>query len=252
MLATDVGNAESDYDSDVNSLFDEPLGSSSSLTRPDEQRPGRPIPGLYFTPTVLLPPDLMHLIMQKCIDTYFRDGDVNQVMLFERAGQDGENSIPLNSTLPAFLIDLLTTLSTTLEPHLPANVHSLLFPSASASKYARQVIINHYLPGEGISPHVDLLDRFADGIIGVSMGSGCTMRFRKETEWEVYLPSGSVYVMTEEARYEWTHEIEKHAEDWVLDEGGREGGKWIPRSVRVSVTFRWLLPGADVVGPGNA
>ena len=27
-------------------------------------------------------------------------------------------------------------------------------------------------------------------------------------------------------------------------------GRWIGRDVRLSVTFRWLLPGADIVGDG--
>ncbi|THH29383.1 hypothetical protein EUX98_g4796 [Antrodiella citrinella] len=223
--------------------------------------------------------------MQKCIATYFQANNVNQVMLFERADRLGHaqslEPTGLNSTLPSFLTDLLSTLSTSLRPVLPSKTHALLFPSPSGTAFARQVIINHYLPGEGITPHVDLLDRFGDGIIGVSMGSGCVMRFRKveydddldldddhhgdaqkQKEWDVYLPSGSVYVMTEEARYEWTHEIEKRMEDWVeagLDpddtssEGGSAGvGKRIPRSVRVSITFRWLLPGADVVGTSDA
>ena len=170
-------------------------------------------------------------------------------------------------------MDLLSILSVALKPILPAKTHALLFPAPSASTHARQVIINHYLPGEGITPHVDLLDRFGDGIIGVSMGSGCVMRFEKvryddglddedvdgaQRQWDVYLPSGSVYVMTEEARYEWTHGIEKRKEDWVESGTGCAAltgteleagtGRQIPRSVRVSITFRWLLPGADVVG----
>lgn len=173
-----------------------------------------------------------------------------------------------NSKLPTFLTELLITLSSILRPCLPVSIHSLLFPSQSASPKARQVIINHYLPGEGITPHVDLLDRFGDGIIGVSLGGSCVMRFRKVDSKEVglrsgyhqsdepdsdevenvYLPAGSVYVMSGDARYGWTHGIERRRADRVQDDPDDGEGRWIKRSVRVSITFRWLLPGADIVG----
>lgn len=173
------------------------------------------------------------------------------------------------SKLPAFLTELLITLSSLLRPILPEMIHTLLFPPPSTPPKARQVIINHYLPGEGITPHVDLLDRFGDGIIGVSLGSGCVMRFRKlnpeeigvrsgyyqneehandnETQ-SVYLPPGSIYVMSGESRYSWTHGIERRTADLVQGGLGDEHDNWIARSVRVSITFRWLLPGADIVG----
>jgi alkylated DNA repair dioxygenase AlkB len=136
---------------------------------------------------------------------------------------------------------------------------------------ARQAIINLYRPGEGISPHVDLLRRFGDGIVGVSLGDGgVAMRFARAeaeardtagdasadagedgNEYEVWLPSGSVLVLTEEARYEWTHGIAPRSRDKVevVAAGeGDDGWMWQERGVRVSVTFRWLLPGADIVG----
>jgi len=187
-----------------------------------------------------------------------------------------------SSKLPPFLTSLLKELSTLLFPILPPDIHTLLFPSPSPSMKpkARQVIINTYLPGEGITPHIDLLDRYDDGIIGVSLGSGCVMQFEHvgkdlaqsrsgyhpngdpetngdKEDYGVYLPPGSVYVMTKESRYEWTHGIERVMEDFVLggeDEGPhKDGGRWIDRNFRVSITFRWLLDGADVVGgPSNS
>lgn len=51
-------------------------------------------------------------------------------------------------------------------------------PAVIRGSGARQVILNQYLPGEGISPHVDLLGRYRDGISGISLGSGCVMRFK--------------------------------------------------------------------------
>ena len=138
--------------------------------------------------------------------------------------------------------------------YLPQQTHKLLFPPPGTPAKARQVIINMYRPGEGITPHVDLLDRFGDGIIGVSLGSGCVMNFAKVKKDEVYshhhandsadeeggavfLPHGSVYIMSEEARYSWTHGIDARTEDWVQDRDC-EGGHWVMRSIRVSITFR--------------
>lgn len=92
-----------DEDSDVDSLFDEPVEDSptdildgiesftSSYTEPPPpidmvpaSRLGPPIPGLYFDPSILLPDELAETLLQKCIATYFQDDNVNQVMLFER------------------------------------------------------------------------------------------------------------------------------------------------------------------------
>eukprot|EP00041_Stephanoeca_diplocostata_P020485 m.460184 g.460184 ORF g.460184 m.460184 type:complete len:372 (+) comp21590_c0_seq3:245-1360(+) len=42
-----------------------------------------------------------------------------------------------------------------------------------------QYIINEYWPGDGIKAHVDLLERFADGIAGISLGGPAVMTFRR-------------------------------------------------------------------------
>lgn len=55
----------------------------------------------------------------------------------------------------------------------------------------------------------------------------------------VYLPPRSVYVLSGEARWGWAHGIAERLEDVVDDGGG--GVRTLPRSLRVSVTFRWLL-----------
>ena len=140
--------------------------------------------------------------------------------------------------IPTFLTDLLAVLSKNLQPLLPRETHELLFPTSNSPPKARQVIINFYNPGEGIMPHVDLLDRFGDGIIGISLGSGCIMQFSRvpkdvavddadeakdeEDKWDVFLPHGSVYVMSEEARYGWTHGIDGRKEDWVEERIGAD------------------------------
>ena len=212
--------------------------------------------------------------MWTCIRTFFNEGTGNQVMLFERAPSSdskGTSSSPCTK-LPSFLSDLLSTLDTLVRPRLPPEVHDVLFSPTPASHKgpprARQAILNLYWPGEGITPHVDLLDRYGDGIMGVSLGSGCTMQFAKVPTDEptsapsdaplssphvsdgcaLYLPKGSVVIMTEEARYGWTHGIEKRFDDWVEESPGSPQNVLLERDLRLSITFRWLLPGADVVG----
>jgi len=250
------------------------------------QRTAPPIPGLFFDPALLLPEDLAEDVMWTCIRTYFQHSGADQVMLFERTPPDplslpSEEASPVSagSGLPPILLTLLATLASLLEPLLPASTHALLFPPpSSAPTLARQAILNLYWPGDGITPHVDLLDRYGDGIIGVSFGSGCVMRFDKlrgaelaedvgaavdvyepgkgsaegRDRWDLYLPARSVVVMSADARYRWTHGIEKRMDDLVDDPPeSLDTGRCcqsLPRGVRLSVTFRWLLPGADVVG----
>ncbi|KIK40094.1 hypothetical protein CY34DRAFT_24974 [Suillus luteus UH-Slu-Lm8-n1] len=240
-------------DSEADSLFDEPQIA---------MRTAPPIPGL-FVPPIRLPLELANDIVQQCMSLYFDGRDINQIMLFGRtASEHGEN---MGSGLPTFLTTLLHWLAELLRDHLPGKVHEMLFPPKGAPQRARQAILNLYHPGEGISPHVDLLKRFDDGIIGVSFGSGCVMSFERvkcqeeelfgeagpldRNHWDLYLEERSVLVLSEDARYDWTHGIDGRLQDFVgggID--GRGEPDWIERGTRLSITFRWLLPGADIVG----
>ena len=222
---------------------------------PIAQRPKPSISGLFFDPSVLIPEELATSLTEHT-NRYFSNsigsGRVNQVMFFGRATKNG-------SGLPHFLDELILTLSLLLERHLPPQAHMLLFPpmTGSSPRASRQAILNHYTAGEGISPHVDLLTRFADGIVAVSLGSGTVMTFRRVVDGsstgepeegdrcDVYLPERSVLVLTGDARFKWTHGIEGRLADCVVGDGEPS---WIKRGTRVSITLRWLLPGADVVG----
>ena len=206
-----------------------------------------PITGLYFNPHILIPDELADSLYKETMSTYFNErNNINQIMLFER-GSAGFSS----SGLPKYLQSLLETLAELLEPNLPAEVFKLLFPSEFTK--ARQAIINLYRPGEGISPHIDLLQRFDDGIIGVSLQSGCVMKFAKKESGQthsLYLPPRSIIVLTGEARYIWTHGIDGVEYDFVKMPDKTEVCR-LDRQMRLSITFRWLLPGADVVGEEN-
>lgn len=217
------------------------------------------IPGLHFDPNILLDQSYADELARSVLP-YFRGGS-NQVMLFGcAASRDSE----LPGGLPTFISELITHLSNLLRDQLPPSTYQLLFPLPSEHIYpARQVILNLYRPGEGITPHVDLLQRFGDGILGVSLLSGTVMTFTREsssydlrndddespeaTTHQIYLPARSIIVFEKEARYQWKHGIPARKQDFV-ESDGTLGNVWRDRNMRVSITIRWLLPGADVVG----
>lgn len=91
-----------------------------------------------------------------------------------------------------------------------------------------QVIVNEYLPGQGIYPHVDSVESFQDGIVSLSLGSAVIMDLINATETkEVWLKPRSVIAFHEEARYKWKHGI-----------GAKKKDNGIARGRRVSLTFR--------------
>jgi hypothetical protein len=225
-LEVDTSAGEADLNLDLNS------GGSTPNSLFDEADELPPIPGLYL-PSCRIPAELEAEIFNFCSLTYFNKPGADQVMLF-------------GNMIPSPLRNLLDTVSALLgdSSEIPEDIHNILFRPLPG--HARQAIINMYCPGQGISPHVDLVGRYGDGIFGVSMGSGCAMAFKHVAneegvnapdEHEVYLPRRSIVALTGEARYDWTHGIPSREVD---------GDQ--PRQKRISVTFRWLLPNADVVG----
>jgi len=76
----------------------------------------------------------------------------------------------------------------------------------------------------------------ADPIVGVTLGSACVMEFARAghaTE-AVLLEPGSALAFSGDARHEWQHAIPaRTADDWH--------GQHLPRSRRVSLTFRKML-----------
>ncbi|KAH7926790.1 hypothetical protein BV22DRAFT_1032534 [Leucogyrophana mollusca] len=257
-----VAIGDSDTDS-VDSLFDESPHRQLHVFTRVAGRAAPPIPGL-FVPDIRISAELANEVTQKCMEMYF-DGrhGINQVMLFGRSTSEVEGDATLGAGLPPFLVSLLHKLRDLLQPALPQQIHALLFPGKSAPSRARQAILNLYNPGEGISPHVDLLKRFDDGILGISFGSGCVMSFEKvrsegksgsgsehgdSARWDLYLPERSILVLSGEARYQWTHGIEGTLKDVVKSETKDGDHDTIRRGTRLSITYRWLLPGADIVG----
>lgn len=98
-----------------------------------------------------------------------------------------------------------------------------------------QAIVNEYLPGQGISAHVDCVPCFDDMIASLSLGSGAIMQFTNGNEkQELYLKPCSLIVLSGEARYKWTHAIPSRKSD-VVD------GFKLERGRRISLTFRNVI-----------
>jgi alkylated DNA repair dioxygenase AlkB len=100
-----------------------------------------------------------------------------------------------------------------------------------------QVIINEYVPGEGIKPHKDRA-YYQNQICGVNLGSNCIMRFIRGANLEVIdveVPRRSLYVMQDDARKKWKHGIPPRKKD-VVD------GQVQHRERRVSITYRKVKP----------
>lgn len=219
----------SDSDSDLEE--DELLVAQTSLP---------PIPGLLLFRS-LIPTSLQGPLALSAASLFTNNTD--QVMLFES---------PATPSLPAFLDPLLAALPSLLSA-LPRPLHDLLF----ASLAPRQVIVNLYPPGEGITSHVDLPNRYADGIVGVSLLGSAVMEFSRvgpgpdssvpPERHAVLLRPGDCYVFYGEARYGWTHGIPARKEDAYVERVGGEVTT-LCRRTRISVTLRRMKEGADVVG----
>lgn len=87
-----------------------------------------------------------------------------------------------------------------------------------------QAIIWRFPPKAGIDWHVDNR-AFGPVVCGVSLGSPAVMHLEKSgTKVQQYLEVGSLYVLRDEARYEWKHKV-----DGIKGE-------------RFSITFRSMEP----------
>lgn len=95
-----------------------------------------------------------------------------------------------------------------------------------------QVIVNEYLPGQGIAGHVDCIPCFDDKIVSISLISQCVMQFSAPGEQHsLLLEPRSLLMLSGESRYGWKHGIKAVKNDRWMDQV-------LPRGRRVSVTFR--------------
>ena len=91
----------------------------------------------------------------------------------------------------------------------PARARAAEFGGIAPEDFAH-VLLARYDPGAGIGWHRDR-PQFED-VVGISLGSGATMRFRQRTadgfrRAKVHLEPGSAYLLSGEVRREWEHSI---------------------------------------------
>src|SRR5690606_9977836 len=94
-----------------------------------------------------------------------------------------------------------------------------------------QCIVNRYLPGQGISAHIDK-ETFGPVIACFTLGSGTDITFSRTLDGnkvtiDKHVEPCSLYIMTGESRYNWKHEIKSRLYD-----------NDVKRNTRISVTFR--------------
>ena len=122
-------------------------------------------------------------------------------------------------------------------PGWAAQLAARLVDDTPVEREPDQLIINEYLPGQGISAHVDCVPCFGDVVLSISLGSSCVMTFTDPTTGTgvpVLLEPGTLVVMSGDARYRWRHSIAARKAD-VVD------GRRIERGRRVSLTFRTVV-----------
>jgi alkylated DNA repair dioxygenase AlkB len=125
-------------------------------------------------------------------------------------------------------------------PAMPEWARPVVDRLAAEGRMARpdQLIVNEYLPGQGISAHVDCVPCFGPVVASVSLGSACQMDFIHPgtgLRIPVSLPPRGLCLMTGDARYTWRHAIAARRSD-----PGPHGR--VPRARRVSLTLRTVLP----------
>jgi alkylated DNA repair dioxygenase AlkB len=113
-----------------------------------------------------------------------------------------------------------------------------LFLEGVSDRPFDQMLINEYLPGQGIALHRDY-SPFDRTVVSISLLSACVMDFRElntERHESLLLEQRSLLILTDEARYGWQHGIARRKNDhWQ--------GLRIPRHRRLSITYRLTKPG---------
>ena len=120
-------------------------------------------------------------------------------------------------------------------PQWLSGLQERLFMDEIFKKKPDQAIINEYLPGQGISAHIDCVPCFDDVIASLSLGSDAIMRLSSaQQKHDILLEKRSLIVLSSEARYKWQHAIPARKSD-IVD------GVKLERQRRVSVTFRKVI-----------
>ncbi|HLO98444.1 MAG TPA: alpha-ketoglutarate-dependent dioxygenase AlkB [Fimbriimonas sp.] len=126
----------------------------------------------------------------------------------------------------------------TLVPDLFKALALRLYERGLTTVVADHVLINEYLPGQGIAAHVDEMPHPESQVVTISLLDSYPMEFahlESAQKFEQWLARRSVAVMSGPSKTEWTHEIVKRKAD-VIQGGGRR-----TRGRRISITYRTNL-----------
>jgi alkylated DNA repair dioxygenase AlkB len=98
-----------------------------------------------------------------------------------------------------------------------------------------RALINEYFPGQGIGAHKDRDAERIQTVAIISLGGAVMMDFTRlgHATRSCYLQPRSLVVMRGEARHHWLHGIAGRKSD-------RVGGLVMPRTRRLSLTFRYV------------
>ena len=101
-----------------------------------------------------------------------------------------------------------------------------------------QVIVNEYIPGQGIASHIDCEPCFTDTVASLSLFSHCVMNLtdknNPDTVYDYLLEPRSLIILKNDARFQWMHGIKPLKNDKYFE-------KVIPRERRISLTFRKVI-----------
>lgn len=121
-------------------------------------------------------------------------------------------------------------------PHIRAVIERLI-----DEKYIEErpdsILATGYPRGIGIRAHVDSPDYYGKEISGISLGSSCIMKMTDqifEGTARLLLMPRSLYILKDESRLFWKHEIPSDKYDIF-------SGQTYERSSRISITFRKSL-----------
>jgi alkylated DNA repair dioxygenase AlkB len=113
-------------------------------------------------------------------------------------------------------------------PYLLDILCNKLYSDSLFAQKPDQVIVNEYMPGQGIAPHIDCVPCFSDTICSLSLTSGCVMDLTNgNIVYPIYLEPRSLLILKGEVRYKWKHGISPRKRD-----------NGIKRERRISLTFR--------------
>lgn len=157
-------------------------------------------------------------------------------------GQSSED-VPIRLEQPEYIKELRTiAIKQCLENKLiKGDIDEIL-----DSKLFNQCIINKYEPGQKISAHTDLAS-YGKIVACFSILSSINISFNKKkcakddeddenNVIDLYVKKNSLYIMSGEVRYNWTHEIRGVKTDLIKLKSGSFSR--IKRSTRISITFR--------------